>query len=94
MRINKGGTKVQGKQQKKEDEAPTTDNDDFVELFKTFSMENENILTSETDIRRHDTRRGGLECETVIKTGQDIVYYGNKSTENSREIQDVILLKT
>ena len=72
------------KQEEKEDETPKVDNDDFVELFENFDMENEENLTSETDIRRGDIRRGGLEYETVTKTRQYIAYHGKNSTKNSR----------
>ena len=49
------------------DETPAADNDDFVELFESFDMENEETLVSEANMRKCDTRRGGLEYKTVIK---------------------------
>ena len=54
-------------------------------------MENEETLISEIDIRRHNTIRGGLEYETVIKTWTRYRIPWKKSTKNSGE--NMILLK-
>lgn len=93
-RMKKSGTTVQEQQQEeKEDEKPTADNDDFAELFESFDAENEDNLVSETDMRRHDTRRGGLEYEKVIKNWTRYRVPWKNSTKRLREIQNVILSK-